>query len=101
MKVMEMKDGYCFSDITFASKRHDLSKVDGLMFIEAPDFVFPGWGYDATQEGDLRFIKPIPPSGWNYDDDTGSFYKEDGVQTNSDQLRADIDYIAVMTGVSL
>lgn len=41
------------------------------LFVEAPDYVFEGWGY---QGGD--FIKPEPPEGWLYDDATGTFYPQ-------------------------
>lgn len=46
-----------------------------IVFVEAPDYVFEGWGYDETQEGDARFIKPVPPEGWTYNDETGAFEK--------------------------
>lgn len=47
-----------------------------FVFVDAPDYVFEGWGYDPTAEGDARFIKPTPPEGWLYDDGTGTFYPE-------------------------
>lgn len=43
-----------------------------LLFVEAPDYVFEGWGYV-----DGEFIKPEPPEGWVYDENTGTFYPED------------------------
>ena len=49
-----------------------------VLFGEAPDNVFEGWGYDPNAEGDARFIKPTPPDGWLYDDATGIFYPKDG-----------------------
>lgn len=42
-----------------------------LLFVDAPDYVFEGWGYV-----DGEFIKPTPPEGWVYDDETGTFYPE-------------------------
>lgn len=47
-----------------------------IHFVEAPDYVFEGWAFDEGKEGDERFIKPIPPDGWLYDDKTGGFYQE-------------------------
>ncbi len=46
------------------------------IFVEAPDNVFEGWGFDPTAEGDARFIQPTPPDGWLYDAETGTFYPE-------------------------
>lgn len=45
-------------------------------FIEAPDYVFEGWGYDEDAVGDARFLQPEPPEGWLYDIPTGTFYQE-------------------------
>ncbi|MBQ8401721.1 MAG: hypothetical protein IJX14_07325, partial [Clostridia bacterium] len=47
------------------------------LFVEAPDYVFEGWGYDPIATGDARFIQPQPPEGWLYDPATGTFYPED------------------------
>ncbi len=48
-----------------------------VLFVEAPDYVFEGWGYDPTKEGDERFIQPEAPEGWAYDEATGTFYPTD------------------------
>ena len=82
MKIFQILNGICHWD---ASKQYpSLSDTVGkfpsdLLFVEAPDFVFEGWGYDADLEGDARFIKPTPPDGWLYHDNTGTFYPEDFV----------------------
>lgn len=47
-----------------------------IIFVEAPDYVFEGWGYDETAEGDAHFIKPQAPEGFIYDERTGTFYPE-------------------------
>lgn len=53
------------------------------IFVEAPDYVFESWGYRLTDDdgnpvyGDDRFIKPIPPEGYVYDDDTGEFVPQE------------------------
>jgi hypothetical protein len=48
---------------------------DNGFIINAPDYVFEGWGYDARKVGDERFIKPRPPCGWAYDPETGTVYR--------------------------
>jgi hypothetical protein len=61
-----------------------------ILFVEAPDYVFEGWGYDPAAGGEARFIKPSLPQPeswtdettgqnyhWVYDDATGTFYIAD------------------------
>lgn len=50
-----------------------------IVFVDAPDYVFDNWGYDETKDGDERFIRPIPPTGLLYDDDSGQFYPENEI----------------------
>lgn len=81
MKVFQIVDHFCYYDAT--PVHPTLADTEGkyppdVLFVEAPDNVFEGWGYDGTQEGDARFIKPTPPEGWLYDDATGTFYPKDG-----------------------
>ena len=47
-----------------------------VLFVEAPDYVREGWGYDASKEGDERFLQPQPPEGWLYDVESGTFYQD-------------------------
>lgn len=77
MKTMQILDGFCYYDATETARTHDLTGLKGITLVETPDYVFPGWGFDADREGDERFIKPTPPEGWLYDDETGTFYQED------------------------
>lgn len=80
MKVFQIYQGFCHWD---ATRKHPtladtLGKyAPGILFVETPDYVFEGWGYDETAEGDKRFIKPTAPEGWAYDDATGTFYPTD------------------------
>lgn len=109
MKVFQIAAGTCYWDAT--NKFPDISATVGkfppnILFVEAPDYVFEGWGYDPNAEGDARFIRPTPPDGWLYDADTGTFYQEgtvapSSVPTAEEQLRADVDFIAAMMGVTL
>lgn len=46
-----------------------------IVIVEAPDYVREGWGFDASRGGDDRFIRPEPPDGWEYDDETGTMYR--------------------------
>ena len=85
MKIFQILDSICHWD---ATKKHPtLESTKGkytadILFVEAPDYVFEGWGYDAESEGDARFIKPTPPDGWIYDDETGTFYPEGGLSVS-------------------
>lgn len=79
MKVFQILNGFCYCDVT--AKHKTLASTVGryapdILFVEAPDYVFESWGYDETAEGEARFIKPTPPEGWLYDDETGTFYPE-------------------------
>lgn len=49
---------------------------NGFVVVDAPDYVFEGWGYDARKTGDARFIKPFPPEGWVYDPISGTICRE-------------------------
>ena len=80
MKVFQIFKGFCHWD---ATRKHPTlgdtvgKYAPGILFVETPDYVFEGWGYDETAEGDERFIKPTAPEGWAYDDATGTFYPTD------------------------
>lgn len=84
MKVFQIVDTICFNDAS--TKFKTAAETEGkfppdVLFVDTPDYVFEGWGYDSTKEGDARFIKPQPPEGWEYDSATGTFYNP------SEQLR--------------
>lgn len=79
MKVFQVKGSICYWDATV--KFHTVTNTVGrfppsVLFVEAPDYVFEGWGYDPGKKGDERFIQPEPPEGWLYDKGTGTFYPE-------------------------
>lgn len=78
MKIFQIKANLCFYDATpvHSTLLSTLGKYPpDVLFVEAPDYVFEGWGYDANAEGDARFIQPTPPEGWLYDEGTGTFYE--------------------------
>lgn len=56
-----------------------------MVFVEAPDYVFEGWTFDDTKDGDARFIKPEAPEGWVYDDLTGKFYESNTELQNQNE----------------
>lgn len=82
MKIVQVMGDCVHWDATCMVASLDVAKkmfAADMVFVEAPDFVFEGWGYDALATGDARFIRPEAPEGWNYDDKTGTFYPADGV----------------------
>ena len=79
MKIFQILNGFCHWDAT--RKHPTLESTIGkyapdILFVEAPDYVHEGCGFDETAEGDARFIIPTPPKGWLYDEATGTFYPE-------------------------
>lgn len=78
MKIFQIFGGMCHYD---ATPRHpSLESTKGryapdIVFVEAPDYVFEGWGFDESKSGDERFIQPVPPDGWGYNPKTGTFYE--------------------------
>ena len=78
-KVFQVLNGFCYWDATLVHPT--LKCTDGvytpdIKFVDTPDYVREGWGYDETKEGDARFIEPTPPLGWLYDRATGTFYED-------------------------
>lgn len=76
MKIFQILSGFCHYDATpvHPTLADTVGKyAPDIVFVEAPDYVFEGWGFDETKEGDARFIKPTAPEGWYYDDATGQF----------------------------
>lgn len=93
MKIFQIFQGFCHWDATRVHPT--LESAAGLYapdirFVEAPDFVFEGFGFDDAQEGDARFIQPPLPEPnewiaeatgktyhWAYNTATGTFYIAD------------------------
>lgn len=78
MAIFQIVNGKCHWRTPFTS----LDEVQGrfpadCIFVDAPDYVNEQWGFDETEIGDDRFIKPVPPEGWVYDDETGQLMPED------------------------
>lgn len=84
MKVFQIVNEICHWDATrqFPTKESTVGYFPpDLLFVEAPDEVFEGWGYV-----DGEFIKPTPPEGWVYDEETGTFYPEDYIPEEPEQV---------------
>jgi len=83
MKVLQIIGGFCFWDasdvLRNASDAENRFSPD-MIFTDAPDYVFEGWGFDESLEGDARFIQPQPPEGWLYDSASGTFYEAGGIR---------------------
>lgn len=75
MKIFQIEANICYWEATkkFPTVKSTVGYFPpDLLFVEAPDYVFEGWGYV-----DGKFIKPEPPEGFLYDEETGTFYTED------------------------
>ena len=82
MKIFQILHGRCHWQTPFKS----LAETEGrfppdCLFVEAPDYVNEQWGFDETEIGDDRFIKPVPPEGFVYDDKTGQMYPVEMLET--------------------
>ena len=78
MKVFFIQDGFCFHyhPEYETAKQASQNFHPSFQFVDAPDYVFEGWGFDDSATGDDRFLKPQPEEGWLYDDETGCMYRE-------------------------
>lgn len=74
MKVFQIEANVCYWDASrqFPTVESTVGYFPpSVLFVEAPDYVFEGWGYV-----DGEFIQPKAPEGWLYDAETGTFYRE-------------------------
>lgn len=85
-KVFQIVNNMCYWLTPYTSVSDTTGKYPAdCIFVEAPDYVHESWGYRDTDDdgnpitGDDRFIKPTPPEGFVYDDETGTFYPEDEI----------------------
>lgn len=86
MKVFQIKNNSCYNDVTakFPTAEDTVGRFPpSVLFVEAPDYVREGWGYDESKEGDERFLQPEPPEGWLYDLESGTFYQEGEIAPNA------------------
>lgn len=77
MKVVQIHRGMVHKDLSSefrTAKESEGKYAPNIKIVDAPDYVFPGWGYDASAEGDARFVQPEVPEGMAYDRDTGTVW---------------------------
>lgn len=101
MKIFQILDGWCHHDCSreFPNIESTVGKFHpSIVFVEAPDYVFEGWAFNADADGDARFIKPEPPEGWLYDDKTGTYYPEGEIAPSKQPTNTDI--IDTLLGVT-
>lgn len=87
MKIFQILGSFCHWDASNVVSSLDEVRerfAPDIVFVEAPDNVREGWGFDGTLEGDARFLRPVPPDGWEYDDETGTFYDPSAVPEEPD-----------------
>ena len=105
MKIFQIYEGFCHWDATrsFPTVESTAGRfTPETLFVEAPDYVFEGWGFDETEQGDARFVQPIPPEGWLYDDATGTFYPENETPPSQQPSYEDLSsmYEAIERGMT-
>jgi len=90
MKVFQIVDRKVHWDAsTLYPSAEEASKhyTPDTIFVDAPDYVFESWFFNSDAEGDARFIRPVPPEGWGYNEENGCFYPLDG--KNHEGVRID------------
>ena len=71
-RIFQILHNHCHWLTPFGSLEETVGKFPpDCLFVEAPDYVNEQWGFDETEIGDARFIKPVAPEGFVYDDETG------------------------------
>lgn len=60
-----------------------------ILFVEAPDTIFVGFGYDDSKEGVERFIRPELSEGWIYDDSNYPWNPEETRLVERKQLHSE------------
>ncbi len=103
MKVFQIVSNVCYWDATrqFPNVESTVGCFPpDLLFVEAPDYVFEGWGYDPEAQEDGRFVQPTPPEGWLYDRETGTFYQEGELSHSKPLTPFDLLAAAYLEGVN-
>lgn len=58
----------------------------GIDFLDIPDWVGEGWGYNPQAEGDERFIAPKLQEGWYWDENGNPWNAEVSRRAERDEL---------------
>ena len=90
MKVFLARGGAFIRDVTEEARiGAGIRTGPGERLIAAPDEVFEGWGVCFDGEGRVsRFLRPLPPAGWEYDGRTGTFFRaaeKGGIRMDGDK----------------
>ena len=85
-KVFQIVNNMCSWQSPYKSIKETEGRYPAdIKFVEAPDYVYEGWGYMEEDKdgneltGAERFIQPEAPEGWIYDVETGTFYPESDI----------------------
>lgn len=88
-KVFQIVDGKCHWQTDFSSVEETVGRFPpDCLFVEAPDYVQEGWGFDETLIGEERFLTPEVPEGWFYDRETGETYHESQIPIFLEEAKA-------------
>ena len=76
MKLFQIRHGQTFHEFTEFETLEDARAhfAPNIQIEEAPDYVFPGWRFDPSKEGDARFLQPVPGEGQAYNPETGEIW---------------------------
>lgn len=77
MKIFEILNGVVHYEMTHLYNSAEEARqfyAPNIEIVEAPDYVFMGWTFDPSKEGDERFIQPVPGDGLAYNPDTGEIF---------------------------
>ena len=89
MAIFQIVNGKCHWRTPFTSLDEVKDRFPpDCLFVDAPDYVNEQWGYDETEIGDDRFIKPEVPEGWIYDDETGQMMPEEMMERAIEETKA-------------
>lgn len=89
MAIFQIVNGKCHWRTPFKSLDETKGKFPpDCIFVDAPDYVNEQWGFDDTEIGDDRFIKPVPPEGWVYEDGTGQMMPIDMLEQALEETKA-------------
>ena len=81
MAVFQIVDGRCHWRTPFETVEETIGRFPpDCLFVNAPDYVTEQWGFDETEVGDDRFIRPEVPEGWDFDPDSGMIMPEEMIE---------------------
>lgn len=73
MKVFQILNGLCHREYPEYKSAEEARRffAPTIVFVDAPNWVWEGYGFDGSKSGDNRFIRPALSEGWTYDEETG------------------------------